>query len=175
MAPVQGDADRRREPHDPLLPPPACGRVRADPAPGGAAPAYPRGAPGADKPIIRTYTISVAPSDAVYRISVKRDGTVSTHLHDTLRVGDVVEARAPAGVFTIDAHAKRPAVLLAGGIGITPLLAMLRHVVYEGLRTRGIRPTFLIQAARSKEERPFDREVAELADAAQGAVRVVRC
>ncbi|WP_238298984.1 2Fe-2S iron-sulfur cluster-binding protein, partial [Methylobacterium soli] len=130
--------------------------------------------PGADKPVIRTYTLSVAPSDAVYRISVKRDGTVSGHLHDTLRVGDVVEARAPAGGFTIDAHAKRPAVLLAGGIGITPLLAMLRHIVYEGLRTRGIRPTTLVQAARSKDERPFDREVAELAAAAQGAVRIVR-
>ncbi|TGD99630.1 flavin reductase family protein, partial [Methylobacterium nonmethylotrophicum] len=72
------------------------------------------------------------------------------------------------------AHAKRPAVLLAGGIGITPLLAMLRHIVYEGLRTRGIRPTTLVQAARSKEERPFDREVAELAAAAGGAVKVVR-
>lgn len=122
--------------------------------------------PGTDKPIIRTYTLSVAPSDAVYRISIKRDGMVSCHLHDTLRVGDVVEARAPAGGFVIDAHARRPAVLLAGGIGITPLLAMLRHVVYEGLRTRGIRPTILIQAARSKDERPFDREVAELAAAA---------
>ncbi len=99
---------------------------------------------------------------------------MSGHLHDTLRVGDLVEARAPAGGFTIDAHAKRPAVLLAGGIGITPLLAMLRHLVYEGLRTRGIRPTTLVQAARSKEERPFDREVAELAAAAGSAVRVVR-
>jgi ferredoxin-NADP reductase/predicted pyridoxine 5'-phosphate oxidase superfamily flavin-nucleotide-binding protein len=130
--------------------------------------------PGADKPVLRTYTLSVAPSDAVYRISVKRDGAVSRHLHDTLRVGDVIEARAPAGGFTIDAHARRPAVLLAGGVGITPLLAMLRHVVYEGLRTRGIRPTTLIQAARTKEERPFDRELAELAAAAGGAVRVVR-
>ncbi len=130
--------------------------------------------PGADKPAIRTYTLSVAPSDAVYRISVKRDGAVSAHLHDTLRVGDVVEARAPAGGFTIDAHARRPAVLLAGGIGITPLLAMLRSVVYEGLRTRGIRPTILIQAARSREERPFDRELADLVAAAGGAVRVVR-
>jgi uncharacterized protein len=130
--------------------------------------------PGADRPVIRTYTLSVAPSDAVYRISVKRDGAVSGHLHDTLRVGDVVEARAPAGGFTIDAHAPRPAVLVAAGVGITPLLAMLRHLVYEGLRTRSIRPTILIQAARTKDDRPFDAEVAERADAAGGAVRVVR-
>lgn len=130
--------------------------------------------PGSDKPLVRTYTLSVAPSDAAYRISVKRDGAVSGHLHDTLRVGDVVEARAPAGGFTLDAHAARPAVLLAGGVGITPLLAMLRHVVYEGLRTRAIRPTILIQAARSREDRPFAEELAGLAAAAGGAVRIVR-
>lgn len=130
--------------------------------------------PGSEKPVIRTYTLSVAPSDAVYRISVKRDGVVSRHLHDTLRVGDIIEARAPNGTFTIDAREKRPAVLLAGGIGITPMLAMLRNVVYEGLRTRGIRPTVLFYAAHSKSERPFDRELEAIVEAAQGGVRVVR-
>ncbi|GEP12728.1 pyridoxamine 5'-phosphate oxidase family protein [Methylobacterium gnaphalii] len=130
--------------------------------------------PGSDKPVIRTYTLSVAPSDGVYRISVKRDGVVSRHLHGTLRVGDTIEARAPTGAFTIDAREKRPAVLLAGGIGITPLLAMLRHVVYEGLRTRSVRPTVLFYAARTKSERPFDEELNALVKAAQGAVRVVR-
>ncbi|MBB6249472.1 hypothetical protein FHS74_000005 [Nitrospirillum iridis] len=130
--------------------------------------------PGADRPVIRTYTLSVAPSDGVYRISVKREGAVSCHLHDVIRVGDIIEARAPAGAFTIDARQKRPAVLLGGGVGITPMLAMLRHVVYEGLRTRGIRPTTLFHAARSKAERPFDAELAELTATANGAVRVVR-
>ena len=130
--------------------------------------------PGVDKPVIRTYTLSVAPSDGLYRISVKRDGAVSQHLHDHIRVGDTIEARAPAGRFTIDARATRPAVLLAGGVGITPLLAMLRHVVYEGLRKERIRPIFLFQAARSRQERPFDREIAELVNAARGAVRLIR-
>ncbi|MBR0893760.1 pyridoxamine 5'-phosphate oxidase family protein [Bradyrhizobium tropiciagri] len=130
--------------------------------------------PGADKPVIRTYTLSVAPSDGMYRISVKRDGLVSQHLHDHVRVGDIIEARAPGGGFTIDAREKRPAVLLAGGVGITPLLAMLRHVVYEGLRTRGIRPTFLFQAAHAKADRAFSDELRQLADAAGGAVRIIR-
>lgn len=130
--------------------------------------------PGNDKPIIRTYTLSVAPSDAAYRISVKRDGLVSQHLHDHMGLGDRIEAHAPAGAFTIDARQKRPAVLLAGGIGITPILAMLRHVIYEGLRTRGIRLTTLFYAAHSKKDRAFDKEIAELVDAAMGAVRVVR-
>jgi uncharacterized protein len=130
--------------------------------------------PCADKPVIRTYTLSVAPSDGLYRISVKRDGAVSRHLHDTMRVGDVIEARAPDGQFTIDPYETRPAVLLAGGIGITPLLAMLRHIVYEGQRRQRMRPVILFQAARSKLERPFDRELAELVEAAQGAVRWIR-
>lgn len=130
--------------------------------------------PGVERPVIRTYTLSVAPSDGAYRISVKREGLVSQHLHDSIRVGDTIEARAPAGDFTIDAGAARPAVLLAGGVGITPLLAMLRHVVYEGIRKQRIRPIVLFQAARNRQERPFDREIADLVQASQGAVRLVR-
>ncbi|MBK1836716.1 pyridoxamine 5'-phosphate oxidase family protein [Azospirillum sp. YIM B02556] len=130
--------------------------------------------PGSDKPVVRTYTLSAAPSDGLYRISVKREGLVSRHLHDTIRVGDIIEARAPDGSFTIDPQGTRPAVLLAGGIGITPLLAMLRHIVYEGLRKQRLRPTILVQAARSKSDRPFEREIAELVNAAQGAIRWIR-
>jgi hypothetical protein len=130
--------------------------------------------PGANKPTIRTYTLSAAPSDGIYRISVKRDGRVSAHLHDRIKVGDLIEARAPAGGFVIDAAERRPAVLVGAGVGITPLVAMLRHIVYEGLRTRRIRPTILFHCARSKAERAFSRELAELAAAAQGAVKIVR-
>ncbi|WP_428312807.1 pyridoxamine 5'-phosphate oxidase family protein [Hydrocarboniphaga sp.] len=128
----------------------------------------------AEPPLLRHYSLSVAPSDGLYRISVKRDGVASQYLHDRVRVGDRIEARAPRGDFRIDAHQSRPAVLLAGGVGITPLLAMLRHLVYEGLRTRGIRPTMLFHAARNKAERPFDAELAELVRIADGAIEVVR-
>lgn len=130
--------------------------------------------PGAKEPLLRTYTLSVAPSDGMYRISVKRDGVVSQHLHDAIRVGDTIEARAPDGAFTIDAHATRPAVLLAAGVGITPLLAMLRHIVYEGVRKQRVRPTVFFLAARSRRERAFDGELTELVEAAQGAVKLVR-
>lgn len=53
--------------------------------------------PGSERPVIRTYTLSVAPSDGIYRISVKRDGLVSQFLHDSISVGDVIEARPPQG------------------------------------------------------------------------------
>ncbi|UCJ14641.1 pyridoxamine 5'-phosphate oxidase family protein [Pseudomonas sp. MM211] len=127
-----------------------------------------------EKPLIRTYTLSVAPSDGLYRISVKREGRVSQFIHDQLREGDLIDARAPAGAFTLDPPDDRPLVLLAGGIGITPMLAMLRHVVYEGWRQQRIRPVTLFYAARSKAERAFDRELTDLVAAAQGAVRLVR-
>lgn len=130
--------------------------------------------PGLDKPVIRTYTLSVAPSDGHYRISVKRDGQVSQYLHDHIHEGDTIEVRAPAGSFTLDAQTNRPAVLMAGGVGITPMLAMLRHIVYEGLRKQRIRPTTLFYAARAKRERAFDDEIAQLVASAKGAVKVVR-
>lgn len=128
----------------------------------------------AGKMTIRTYTLSVAPSDRIYRISVKRDGAVSQWLHDRIKVGDVIEARAPAGAFTIDPTHQRPAVLVGAGIGITPMLAMLKHVVYEGLRKQKVRPTVLVQSARSRKDRAFTRELEELEEKAGGAVRILR-
>ena len=128
----------------------------------------------AAEPVLRTYTLSTAPSDGFYRLSVKRQGLVSNHLHDDLAVGDMIEARAPAGGFVIDPLEARPAVLLAAGVGITPMLAMLRSIVFEGLRKRRIRPTFLFIAARSLAERAFDAEISALAEQAEGAVRVIR-
>jgi uncharacterized protein len=130
--------------------------------------------PGCARPTIRTYTLSTAPADGFYRISVKRQGLVSAYLHDTLRVGSVIEARAPAGQFTVDAAERRPAVLLAAGVGVTPMLAMLRHLVYEGLRTRRVRPTWFFHSARTLAERAFTAEIDQLAAQANGAVHVVR-
>lgn len=124
-------------------------------------------------PVLRTYTLSTAPSDGFYRLSVKRQGLVSDHLHG-LAEGDLIEARAPAGRFTIDPHEARPAVLLAAGVGITPILAMLRAIVFEGLRKRRIRPTFVFQAARNLAERSFDAELAALVEQGGGAIRLVR-
>jgi ferredoxin-NADP reductase len=50
-----------------------------------------------------------------------------------MQEGDKIEALAPVGAFTIDAMERnRPVVLLAAGIGITPLLSMLRHLVHTG-------------------------------------------
>ncbi|SEV87294.1 pyridoxamine 5'-phosphate oxidase family protein [Luteibacter sp. 329MFSha] len=130
--------------------------------------------PGSAAPVLRTYTLSSAPSDPRLRISVKREGAVSSHLHDVLRVGDILEARAPDGAFTMDSRVRRPAVLIAAGVGVTPALAMARHVVREGLRTRYLRPTWVFQAARSRRERAFADEFAALVAEAKGSLRHIR-
>ncbi len=128
---------------------------------------------GTDTPTIRTYTISAAPSDGMYRISVKREGTVSQFLH-TLPEGAEIEVRAPAGSFTIDPVASRPAVLLAGGVGITPMISMLRNIVYEGVRRQNFRKTWLFYSARSKADQAFGEELDDLAVASGGNIRIYR-
>ncbi|MBN3965710.1 pyridoxamine 5'-phosphate oxidase family protein [Pseudomonas gregormendelii] len=125
-------------------------------------------------PVVRTYSVSSAPSDNFFRISVKRDGLISSHLHDQIRAGDLIEARAPQGRFTVKADEHRPLVLLAAGVGVTPLLSMLREVIYEGERIRRTRPTWFIQSARSLAELAFRDELFELATRAKDKIRALR-
>ncbi|MEZ5319218.1 MAG: FAD-binding oxidoreductase, partial [Vicinamibacterales bacterium] len=77
---------------------------------------------------VRCYSLSSSPSTRGYlEISVKKQGLVSQMLHATLRPGALLWVKAPAGAFTYPAGDDRPLLLLAGGIGITPVLSMLRH------------------------------------------------
>lgn len=130
--------------------------------------------PGDEHHASRVYTLSVAPSDGRYRISVRKQGVFSAHLHDRCRVGDVLQARAPRGGFVVDALEPRPLVLISAGIGITPMVAMLRHVVHEGVRKRRVRRTWFIHGSRSTAERAFAGELEQLAESTHGAVRVVQ-
>ena len=127
---------------------------------------------GAEAPLPRTYTISQAPSDDGLRLSIKREGVVSSHLHDHVQAGDVIEALGPMGQFTLDAKQRRPAVLIGAGVGITPMMAFLRHVVSEGFRNRRTRPVHLIQVAHDEQTRAFGAELRQLEARAEGAVKV---
>ena len=127
----------------------------------------------ADKPIIRTYTVSSTPADDFYRISVKREGQghVSRHLHDSLKTGDIIQAKAPSGEFFIDPKETRPAVLLAGGVGITPMISMAQHIVNEGQRTRHTRILKVIHAARTTDQRAFAQTFRNLEEQTGGIIR----
>ncbi|MGK0440775.1 MAG: ferredoxin-NADP reductase [Pseudohongiellaceae bacterium] len=132
------------------------------------------------KDTIRTYTVSSAPADLILRFSVKReislddnvpDGLFSNFMHSKLAIGDTIYAKAPSGAFTFDAAEQRPAVLLAGGVGITPMVSMARHALIEGVRTRSARPTTLICAASSDDQRAFFKELQDIEQQSNGTVR----
>lgn len=125
---------------------------------------------GTDRPQVRTYTLSSAPSDEFYRISVKREenGLVSKHLHDTVKVGDIIDTRAPNGAFWMDTNEERPAVLIAGGVGITPMISMARQAITDGFARRHLRPLTIVHSARTTADRAFANEFGALQKAAEG-------
>lgn len=91
--------------------------------------------PGHEYDEIRQYSLSNAPGQDHYRITVKAEGTapagkVSHHLHDA-RPGDRVWVQPPTGDFTVK-HPDNKLVLIAGGVGITPLLSMLLARIETG-------------------------------------------
>ena len=118
--------------------------------------------PGAPRPVVRSYSISDRPAGDTYRITVKDvEGLVSGHLHRHIGVGNELELKAPAGVFTLEADAgERPVVLVAGGIGITPLLAMLNGLVATG----SVRPVWLFYGLRNEQEHVFRDWLSGIAD-----------
>ncbi|MCI1040375.1 pyridoxamine 5'-phosphate oxidase family protein [Pseudomonas putida] len=120
--------------------------------------------------MIRTYSLSSAPSDGYLRISVKAQGPASRHLHERVKPGDVLDVRSPMGSFTLDEQSTRPLVLIGAGVGITPLLAMLR----EQLSTGQARHIHLFHGARTLADLPFGQELASLRQQAGGLLHVHR-
>ncbi len=94
----------------------------------------------------RNYSLSNGPGDiSHYRISVKREGPParqpelpagigSGFVHDVLLEGEIVASLAPRGDFVLDRSSTRPVLLLAGGIGVTPLASMAQVLAAEGKR-----------------------------------------
>ncbi|HLD65378.1 MAG TPA: pyridoxamine 5'-phosphate oxidase family protein, partial [Pseudomonas sp.] len=130
--------------------------------------------PGQAQPLIRTYSLSSAPSDDFLRISVKREGLASSYLHDRIGVGSLIEARPPQGRFSLEAGQRRPLVLLGAGVGVTPLLAMLREVLYQNRRLRRSRRVWLIQGARNLAELAFRDELDALRQQGGEALQALR-
>ncbi len=85
----------------------------------------------------RQYSLSDAPGQGRLRISVKREGgaggapagSVSNLLHTRVQEGDVLDLAPPQGDFTLRAEQATPVVLLSGGVGLTPMVSMLNHLV----------------------------------------------
>ena len=103
----------------------------------------------------RNYSISSAPGDAGYRITVKREpapadvpgvpaGLASNWLHDHARAGTVVQVAPPAGDFFLE-PGERPVVLLSGGVGLTPMVSMVEAIAQERIST----PTWYVHGAQN--------------------------
>jgi ferredoxin-NADP reductase/MOSC domain-containing protein YiiM len=108
--------------------------------------------------IERCWSLSDETSErGLYRLTVKRDrGPGSRWVHEA-RVGDPLDLRAPSGHFNLDLGSPRPPVLIAAGIGITPLYAMLRaHLA------RRQTPIHLFYAARTAADAAFHDDLAAL-------------
>ena len=100
----------------------------------------------------RSYSVASAPEQAgTIDLTVERleEGEVSPYLHDVLVVGDQIEVRGPiGGYFVWEAGMDDPLLLIAGGSGIVPLMAMLRHRAAVGSRV----PTRLLYSSRTPED-----------------------
>ena len=116
----------------------------------------------------RSYSIASAPEDAPQvALAVERieDGEVSPYLVDELTPGDQLELRGPIGGYFIwSAGVGGPLLLVAGGSGICPLMAMLRHRA----RQASTIPTRLVYSARSLDDVIFHDELESLASRGDG-------
>lgn len=121
---------------------------------------------------MRNYSLSDKPGHDYFRISVKREtgpqadtpkGYVSNMLHEAVNVGDTLSIAPPCGEFFLDTQAKhtRPLVLLAAGIGITPILSIL----HSALEVTPDRPIVLLHACLHENVQAFRPVVDALATA----------
>lgn len=123
---------------------------------------------GEAKAVLRCYSLSDRPEPGQYRVSIKRvpaaspglpPGQVSNHFHDHVREGDVLAVKAPSGHFYLGAGGDGPVVLVAGGIGITPVYSMLG----AALAARPEREVWLFYGVRDGTEMVMGKALAELA------------
>ncbi|HEV2742441.1 MAG TPA: ferredoxin reductase [Rubrobacter sp.] len=109
----------------------------------------------------RSYSVASAPEDERLVLTVDRldDGEVSTYLTDELMAGDMLELRGPVGGwFVWEAEDGGPLLLVGGGSGVAPLMAMIRHRAAVG---SGV-PTRLLYSSRSYEEIIYREELDSL-------------
>ncbi|MBU2964561.1 2Fe-2S iron-sulfur cluster-binding protein [Amphritea sp. 2_MG-2023] len=119
---------------------------------------------GLPTPLRRSYTLSQAPKSGHYRISVKREqqGLVSKALHDQLAIGDCLQVAKPAGQFTLQ-PTHQPIVLISGGIGITPMIAMLEGLVKAVDNGVPAQPVWFIHACQNSQNHAFAAQLTQLA------------
>jgi ferredoxin-NADP reductase len=112
----------------------------------------------AGKRVNRSYTIASSPTRNQYcEITVKRDGLASQHLHG-LTEGATLKVSAPAGKFVFAGTEAKRIILIAGGVGITPMMAVVRSLTdrcWDG-------EIYLVYSVRKRDDVIFERELEAL-------------
>jgi ferredoxin-NADP reductase len=115
----------------------------------------------------RSYSIASAPEEGRLALTVERldDGEVSPYLTDVLVVGDKLELRGPiGGYFVWDVDQRGPVLLVGGGSGVVPLMAMIRHRTATGSDT----PMRLLYSAKRLEDVIYRSELEDFASRGDG-------
>lgn len=107
----------------------------------------------------RTFSLASAPSEATLQIATRMRDTAFKRVLGSLAPGAALKIRGPMGKFTLPEEPSRPVVLLAGGIGITPFMSMLR----EEERRDSRRPRVLLYSNRTPADAPFLGELEAMA------------
>jgi ferredoxin-NADP reductase len=115
----------------------------------------------------RSYSIASPPETSDVELTIERleDGEVSPYLCDVLATGDGLELRGPiGGYFVWDVRLTGPVLLVAGGSGIVPLMAMLRHHAHASREIREAAPVRLLYSARTTDDLIYRDELRDLPD-----------
>lgn len=125
--------------------------------------------PGRPDPFKRSYSLSGSPRAATYRLSVKREdhGVASSFLHAEVEIGDTIAARTPQGNFTLP-DGRGAVVLVSAGVGVTPMVAMLRTAAESPGRR-----IWFIHGTRNGQSHAFRAEVDAFVDRHPSVARKV--
>ena len=127
--------------------------------------------PGRDKPLVRCYSLSDSPHRSeYYRVTIKKEkcpadrpdlppGAASTYFTDAVKEGDILNVKAPTGHFFLELAKPNPIVLIAGGVGVTPLLCMAHAVAASGSK----REAWFFFGVRNGQEHIHKAELEQLA------------
>ena len=136
--------------------------------------------PDEEKPLVRCYSLSDSPGKPYYRCTIKTvppageglpAGRASRLFNERIDVGDVVDVKPPRGKFWLDIEKPGPVVLLAGGVGITPVLSMMNAILDRGFT----RETHLFLGVRNSQHHLFRNHLEPFRQQRHGSVHVHVC
>jgi nitric oxide dioxygenase len=114
----------------------------------------------------RQYSLSDIPNGEYFRISVKKEfarrgrpaGRISNVLHESIPEGSLLDVSMPYGDFTLDLDAETPLVLISGGVGLTPMMSMLKTIVER----KHSRLVLFIHAVRNRHVHAMTKDLSDI-------------